>query len=168
MIPRVRAPPSAKRTYRDHVTASTGTSHPVVVSAASDRAPIDTDAPKGSDPAVSILACFATGTMVQTLDGPRPIESLEVGSPVLCQDVTTGELGYHPVLAVYYKKPSPTVRISAGGESIVASGLQRLWKIGKGWTMARDLKAGDRLKDRRRRGRDRLHRDRPVGAGLQP
>ena len=69
-----------------------------------------------------------------------------MGNPVLCQNVTTGELGYQPVLAVYYKKPSPSLRISAGGESIVASGLQRFWTCGKGWTMARDLKAGDRLR----------------------
>ncbi len=138
--------PRAKPTYRDHVSVSTGTSDLVVDSAASERSPIDTDAEKGADPAVSIRACFATGTLVQTLDGPRPIESLEVGGPVLCQDVTTGELQYQPVLAAYYKKPSPTLRISAGGESIVATGLQRFWKCGKGWTMARDLKAGDRLR----------------------
>ena len=114
--------------------------------AASERAPIDTDAAKGADPAISNRACFATGTLVQTLDGPRPIESLEVGAPVLCQNVTTGELEYQPVLAVHRDKPAPTLRITAGGESIVATGLQRFWKSGKGWTMARDLKAGDRLR----------------------
>ena len=69
-----------------------------------------------------------------------------MGAPVLCQDVTTGELDYQPVLALYSKKPSPVLRISAGGESIVATGLQRFWKCGKGWTMARNLKAGDRLR----------------------
>src|SRR5262249_29623684 len=43
-------------------------------------------------------------------------------------------------------KPAPTLRISAGGESIVATDLQRFWKSGKGWTMARDLRAADRLR----------------------
>ena len=33
-----------------------------------------------------------------------------------------------------------------GGETIVATGIHRFWKAGKGWTMARDLKAGDRLR----------------------
>ena len=38
------------------------------------------------------------------------------------------------------------LRISVDGESIVATDLQRFWISGKGWTMARDLKAGDRLR----------------------
>lgn len=33
-----------------------------------------------------------------------------------------------------------------GGESIVATGIHRLWKAGKGWTMARELKPGDTLR----------------------
>ena len=41
---------------------------------------------------------------------------------------------------------SPTFRIPIGGETIVATGIHRFWKAGKGWTMARDLKPGDRLR----------------------
>jgi hypothetical protein len=50
------------------------------------------------------------------------------------------------VIATHANAPSPTFRIAAGGESIVATGIHRFWKAGKGWTMARDLKAGDRLR----------------------
>src|SRR5262249_44369332 len=32
------------------------------------------------------------------------------------------------------------------GETIVATGIHRFWKAGKGWTMARDLKPGDRVR----------------------
>ena len=32
------------------------------------------------------------------------------------------------------------------GESIAATGIHRFWKAGNGWTMARDLKPGDRIR----------------------
>ena len=35
------------------------------------------------------------------------------------------------------------MKLDLGGESIVATGIHRFWKAGKGWTMARDLKPGD-------------------------
>src|SRR5262249_49956050 len=91
-------------------------------------------------------ACFAEKTVVQTLDGPKPIESIDTGDSVLCQNLATGELEYQAVLAVYARNSLATLRITAGDESIVATDLQRFWKCGKGWTMARDLKAGDRLR----------------------
>jgi hypothetical protein len=29
---------------------------------------------------------------------------------------------------------------------VVATGIQRFWQVGRGWTMARDLKTGDRVR----------------------
>jgi hypothetical protein len=50
------------------------------------------------------------------------------------------------------------------GESIVVTGLHRLWKPGRGWVMARDLKAGDVI-----RTLDGLARVSAVSAGgVQP
>jgi len=94
----------------------------------------------------SHTACFAAGTLVSTLDGPRAIESIHVGDRVLAQDTTTGSLAFQPVLAVHLNRPSPTFRIAIDGETIVATGIHRFWKAGKGWTMARDLKPGDILR----------------------
>jgi hypothetical protein len=91
-------------------------------------------------------SCFGAGTPVLTIDGPRPIESIEVGDRVLSQDPTTGRLIFRPVLAVRENPPAATLRISIDGESIVATGIHRFWKAGKGWVMARDLKPGDRLR----------------------
>jgi hypothetical protein len=91
-------------------------------------------------------ACFAAGTSVVTIDGPRTIESIQVGDRVLAQDPTTGLLGFRPVVAVHRNRPSPTLRIGIEGESVVATGIHRFWKAGKGWAMARDLKPGDRLR----------------------
>jgi tetratricopeptide (TPR) repeat protein len=91
-------------------------------------------------------ACFAAGTVVHTIDGPQPIESIKVGDRVLAENTTTGVLAFSPVVAVQLNNPQPTLRITTGGESIIATGIHRFWMAGKGWTMARDLKAGDRLR----------------------
>ena len=90
--------------------------------------------------------CFAAGTPVQTMDGLRPIEKLRIGDQVLTQDPQSGELKYQPLLAVFHNPPNETLRIGLGKETIVATGIHRLWKAGKGWTMARDLKPGDPLR----------------------
>ena len=55
-------------------------------------------------------------------------------------------------------QPAPTLRIAVGGEAIVATGIHRFWKAGKGWTMARELKAGDRLRMVGGVGADRIDR----------
>ncbi|MFO0949794.1 MAG: polymorphic toxin-type HINT domain-containing protein [Isosphaeraceae bacterium] len=92
-------------------------------------------------------SCFAAGTPVKTLEGPRPIETLRVGDQVLSQDVSTGRLMFTPVVAVFHNKPAPTFRIRLGGEeSVVATGIHRFWKAGKGWVMARDVKPGDLIR----------------------
>ena len=91
-------------------------------------------------------ACFAAGTLVQTVDGPHPIESIRVGDRVLSQQTSTGSLDFQPVVAIHRNPPAATLRIAIPGEMIVATGIHRFWKAGKGWTMARELKPGDRLR----------------------
>jgi hypothetical protein len=91
-------------------------------------------------------ACFAAGTLVLTINGLQAIESIQVGDRVLSQDPTSGLLAFRPVVAVHRNQPTPTLRIAVDGETIVATGIHRFWKGGKGWTMARDLKPGDRLR----------------------
>src|SRR5207244_3085282 len=91
-------------------------------------------------------SCFGAGTAVRTLEGPRPIEDLRDGDLVLTQSTTTGTLSYQPIVSVFHNPPSGTYRIDLGKETIVATGIHRFWKAGKGWTMAREIKAGDRLR----------------------
>lgn len=92
--------------------------------------------------------CLALGTPVQTVDGPRPIESLRIGDRVLAIDGTTGGLSYQPILAVFHTASAPAVRLSFEGrdDAIVATPIHRFWKLGRGWTMARELKPGDVLR----------------------
>jgi hypothetical protein len=94
----------------------------------------------------SSLECFAAGTPVHTIDGPRAIESIRIGDRVLSQDTSTGVLGFQPVLAVHHTKSAETVRVTLDGETIVATGIHRFWKAGQGWVTARDLKPGDHVR----------------------
>ena len=89
-------------------------------------------------------SCFAAGTTVRTIDGDRPIQSIRAGDLVLAQDTKTGSLGYRAVVTAFHNPPSPTLRVTLGeAGAVVATGIHRFWKAGKGWTMARDLKPGD-------------------------
>ena len=98
-------------------------------------------------PPPHIYTCFAAGTLVRTPDGSRPIEQIQVGDPVLSQDVTTGALEYHPVLVVHHNKPSKTLRIRlTGDETLVSSVYHRFWRSGRGWALARELEPGDKLR----------------------
>ncbi len=119
----------AKPTYTDSVSA------PVV------QLVIEVPVPLSRHP-----ACFSAGTLVHTIAGPRAIESIRVGDRVLSQDTSKGDLAFRPVVAVHTNGPAATLRIAIGGETIVATGIHRFWKAGTGWTMARELKAGDRLR----------------------
>lgn len=114
-----------------------------------DRSPgADRAGTNGAEETATVVmrACFAIGTIARTIDGPRPIESLQAGDRVLVQEPSGGGLAFRPVLAVHRIKPMATIRISTGGASIESTGLQRFWRVGKGWTMARDLGQGDRLR----------------------
>jgi len=92
------------------------------------------------------IDCFAAGTPIHTLTGLRPIESVEIGDQVLTQDPRTGTLRYRPVVATVHSKPETVLKADLGQESIKATGIDRFWKVGQGWVMARDLKTGDVLR----------------------
>jgi hypothetical protein len=91
-------------------------------------------------------ACFAAGTPVHTLDGPRAIEDVRLGDRVLAQHPETGRLEFLPVVGVFHNPPSETFRVALDGETIVATGIHRFWVAGRGWVMARDLKPGDTVR----------------------
>jgi hypothetical protein len=91
-------------------------------------------------------SCFAEGTLVRTLDGPRPIDKIQVGDRVLTQNIKNGRLGYQPVIVVFHNPPSPTFRVTLGDDAIVTSPSHRFWVASRGWVMARDLKVGDPIR----------------------
>ena len=117
------------------------------------------------------MSCFASGTLVRTREGARPIEAIRLGDVVLTQDTQTGALSFAPVLAVFHNKPVATLRIELGDEDenepIVATGIHRFWMAGQGWVMARDLKPGDEIRTLGGEARGRRH-GRPGPTDLQP
>jgi hypothetical protein len=88
-------------------------------------------------------ACFAAGTPVPTLTGPRPIESLKVGDVVLSQDTGSGVLSFQPIVGVHHNPPAKTVRVRTRDATVVSTPVHRFWRAGRGWAMARDLNPGD-------------------------
>ena len=98
-------------------------------------------------PPPTITTCFAAGTPIRTLDGPRPIESIRVGDQVVSQDPATGGLAFQPVVFVHHNPPGKTLRVSlSNGDSVVCSVYHRFWKANLGWAMARELQPGDVLR----------------------
>jgi hypothetical protein len=89
--------------------------------------------------------CFAKGTPVWTPLGLRPIETIRVGDTVLAQDVEKGELAFKVVLGTSIRAASPMISTRIGDETIVSTRGHRYWVNGKGWRMAKNLKAGDVL-----------------------
>jgi tetratricopeptide (TPR) repeat protein len=91
-------------------------------------------------------SCFGGGTPVRTIDGLHAIETLRIGDQVLTENPKTGALKYQAVVRVFHNPPNSTLRIELDHESIVVTGIHRLWKAGHGWVMARELKVGDVLR----------------------
>jgi hypothetical protein len=92
-------------------------------------------------------SCFGAGTLVHTKGGTRAIETVQGGDLVLSQQTTTGALSYQPVLVAHHNRPSPTLLLALdSGETITTSLFHRFWVAGRGWVVARDLKAGDRVR----------------------
>ncbi len=97
----------------------------------------------GPPPPPRHYSCFAAGTPVWTIAGPRPIERLRIGDLVLSQDPETGQLAYKAVLRTTVAPPQELVKVRAGGETFDCTGGHLFWVSGKGWVRARKVLAGD-------------------------
>jgi hypothetical protein len=95
----------------------------------------------------SVRTCFAAGTPVETVDGARPIEAIQVGDQVISQDAATGALSFQPVVFVHRNPPAQTLRLKlSDGQYVVCSVYHRFWRANFGWAQARELKPGDVLR----------------------
>ncbi|MGO8690597.1 MAG: polymorphic toxin-type HINT domain-containing protein [Thermoguttaceae bacterium] len=86
-------------------------------------------------------SCFAAGTPVWTVDGPRPVEGIAVGDLVLAQDPATGELAYKAVLRTTVAPPADLVTVIAGEDRLVCTSGHCFWVPGRGWVHASKLDA---------------------------
>lgn len=91
-------------------------------------------------PACGIGGCFVAGTVVETQDGPVPIEAIEIGDEVLSLD-DEGQRVFATVTRTYR---------TLGDEYLLINGSMRVtpthpfWVDGV-WVIAGDLKAGNEL-----------------------
>ncbi|WP_197533658.1 polymorphic toxin-type HINT domain-containing protein [Symmachiella dynata] len=90
--------------------------------------------------------CFQASTPVWTDEGFVAIEKIRAGDRVLSKNIETGELMYKPVLRPTQRTPQELKTILLqGGESLVCTGGHPFWHSGHGWTMAKNLAAGNVL-----------------------
>lgn len=90
-------------------------------------------------------SCFVAGTQVWTDRGKISVENVKVGDLALSRDPQSGELAFRPVLRTTVRPPIETIEVSFGDESFQVTGSHVFWVAGRGWTRARDLKAGQWL-----------------------
>ena len=94
--------------------------------------------------------CFVAGTLVQTPDGAKPIESIQVGDLIAARDETTGETTFKPVLRLIHHENQDIVDVTlADGqgqqETIQATPDHPFHVHDRGWVQAGKLSAGDRV-----------------------
>lgn len=98
--------------------------------------------------------CFVAGTSVMTEAGPRPIETIAVGTTVLTRDQLGGELEWRPVLRTFvHDVHAPLVRLTVATaegveDTLVATANHPLQSDERGWVAAGELVPGrDHLLD---------------------
>lgn len=91
--------------------------------------------------------CFVAGTIVATIYGGKAIETVQVGDEVLSTDPETGETAYKEVLKTYTYVKDTLVYVDVNGETIETTKEHPFWVEGQGWTKAKFLEAGDKLRD---------------------
>lgn len=89
--------------------------------------------------------CLAGGTLVWTATGPVAVDRLKIGDVVLAQHPVTGELALKPVLRTTVRAPEKLLVLHSGDQTLRATGGHPFWVAGKGWTLARQIRPGDRL-----------------------
>jgi len=89
--------------------------------------------------------CFTAGTKVQTDEGEKPIEEIQVGDKVLSKNDVSGEIAYKEVIELYKREVAETYNISVHGEVITTTDEHPFWVLNKGWIKTKDLSVGDIL-----------------------
>jgi Pretoxin HINT domain len=89
--------------------------------------------------------CLVKGTLVQTAQGLKPIESLKIGDCVVSQDVESGEVALKPILQTTVRPPEAILKIVTAEGEIQATGGHRWFVSGKGWLMSKELQQGLQL-----------------------
>lgn len=98
--------------------------------------------------------CFEAGTLVETVNGPRPIETIKVGDLVLSRDEVTGETAYKAVTALHLSPGQEiyvlTVEVrradGTATREVIRTTRQHPWRtVANTWVETDMLAAGEQL-----------------------
>ncbi len=89
--------------------------------------------------------CFVAGTLVTTENGQKPIEEVKAGDKVLSENPETGEIAYKTVEETYINETEELIHVHVNGETISATPNHPFYVDKLGWTLAKNLRAGDIL-----------------------
>ena len=89
---------------------------------------------------------FEAGTLVETIDGPIPIEEIDVGTYVLGYHEETGEIGYYPVTYLISHLDFKVVYLTIDGEVIVTTAEHPFYTSKGEWVDALNLRMGDEIR----------------------
>ena len=94
--------------------------------------------------------CFVAGTLVETKDGLRPIEELEVGDFVLSKNTDTGRTTYKTITDLIPAHERVIWEVSLNGlngerELFETTNDHPWWIAGQGWKTTNELVAGMRV-----------------------
>jgi len=96
--------------------------------------------------AARATCCFVAGTLVDTDEGLRPIEEIEIGDLVLSRDEITGETAYKPVTNLIRRHDREIWRLvltGARGELVFETTDDHPWRTVEGrWVATADLRPG--------------------------
>jgi hypothetical protein len=91
------------------------------------------------------------GTLVETAEGMRPIQDIEVGDMVRARDPATGKFEFVEVSATWRRDAESYVRIWLEDEKGAPRGKLEItedhpiWVEGEGWEVAQNLRVGEEL-----------------------
>ena len=91
------------------------------------------------------FACFVAGTLVDTPQGPVPIEQIQKDDEVWTRDEATGEVCVGTVARAFERETEQLVTVTTGGDSIVTTPEHPFWVVDQGWVGAGRLAVGDVL-----------------------
>jgi len=94
-----------------------------------------------------VPCCFVAGTLVETEDGFRPIESLKIGDMVLSKDVDTGDITYKEIVNIIPAHNRVIWDVTVSGadgnsEAFKTTDNHPWWVPEIGWLETQDLQAG--------------------------
>ena len=103
------------------------------------------DTGNGIDP----KECFAAGTLIETQDGKKAIEQIDIGDKVLSKNPETGEQTWKSVVRLFqnYKTIYRLTIVSSIGETAIIDTTEEhpFYVTDQSWVNAVDLKSGDTI-----------------------